>query len=625
MRKKFMLALCGLASFTSWSQDSLKTTHLREVVVTGTKFGVPLEKSGKTIVKLDEKDLQRNAGKSLADLLNEIPGIQMDGNFSTPGTNASYYVRGGRNKHTLVLIDGVPLNDPSAINAEYDLRYIPLSQIESIEVLKGGLGTLYGTSAAAGVISIRFRKAAENEFSGVAEISAASYETFAQNLNASGTRGKFSYMLSADNQTSGGFSSAQDNDPVVVFDKDGFSRQNGLVRLGYKFNEYFTLDLHSAYEQFKADYDAYEFTDASNTQKYDQFRIGLNPQWKYTTGAVDAKVFYNVNERVFESNFPSQLRGRNLQGEVIHRHSFSTHIQTLAGVNYQRLAFEQQGSNSADSSHFTLIDPYASVFIDLPTGLNVHAGLRLNTHNLYGSRLIYNLNPSFVFNRDGDWKVKILASVSTSYITPSLYQLYSFYGNKTLVPERSLNYETGLSFYNEKLLVNVVGFRREETDPIDFVSLVDEEGNYIGGQYRNLTHERTVEGIEIDFDFALHRSISVAGNYTVMETDKPVSFYKIPKTKYGASLNWAPVAEAMLSVKYNFTGQRTTFDFANFSEVDLKSYQLIDLYASYGFLKNNLTVFGAVNNVLNEDFVALLGYTTRGRNFSIGVRYRFGS
>lgn len=136
--KTFTLVLAVMCTGLSNAQDSLSTTYLKEVVTTGTRFDVPVEKSGKTIYKLTAEELERNAGKSLADLLNEVPGVQMDGNFGSPGTNVSYFVRGARNRQTLILIDGVPLNDPSSVNAEYDLRYLPVSQIESVEVLKGG-------------------------------------------------------------------------------------------------------------------------------------------------------------------------------------------------------------------------------------------------------------------------------------------------------------------------------------------------------------------------------------------------------------------------------------------------------------------------------------------------------
>lgn len=621
MRKK-MLVLCGLISCGAHAQDSLKTTTLQEVVVTGTKFEVPVEKSGKTIHKISFEELQRSGGKTVGDILNQVPGVQMDGNFGTPGSNLSYYLRGARNKPTLILIDGVPLNDPSAINAEYDLRYLPVSQIESIEILKGGLSTLYGTSAAAGVISIKLKEPAKS-FSGSAEVTAGSFTTLSQNLNLSGTEGKLSYLASLNNLSSEGFSSAQDNDAAVAFDKDGFKRQNALVKVGYKVNDKFSIKLHSAYEKFKADYDAYEFADATSRQAYDQIRVGLVPRFQYGKGEFEGKFFYNLNERKFISAFPSQYTGNNFQGEVTNRHHWSDKIQTLAGVNYQNLAFEQKEAINNDTAKFVIFDPYVSLLLDLPVGFSFHTGLRLNTHSVYGSQVVYNLNPSMLFNKDGNVRFKIFGSMATSYIAPSLYYLYSIYGNKNLKPEEALNYEAGLSLITDNLSFTGTWFSRDERNPIDFFSIYDNDGNYVRGEYRNLATERNVNGIEFSADYKINESLGVNANWTTIDTDLPTSFYRIPKTKYGASITYKPTAELTLDVDYNFTGKRTTFDFASFSQITLQEFQLVDLFASYEFMKTKLNVYVSVNNILDEKFIAVYGYTTRGRTINTGVRYKF--
>lgn len=617
-----MLVLCGLISFGAHAQDSLRTTTLDEVVVTGTKFEVPAEKSGKTIYKITSEELQRSVGKTLADLLNEVPGVQSDGNFGTPGSNLSYYVRGGRNKQTLVLIDGVPLNDPSAINSEYDLRYIPLSQIESVEIFKGGLSTLYGTNAAAGVINIKL-KAPTESFSGNVDLAVGSFGKFGQNILLSGTTGKVSILGTVNNVSAEGFSSAQDNDATVTFDKDGFSRQNALLKIGYKATKQFTLNFQGAYEQFKADYDAYEFTDADSHQEYDQVRVGVNPNFQYQKGTVEGKFFYNVNERKFFSAFPSEFQGNNFQGELINRHRFSKIFQTLAGINYQNLSFDQGTTVKSDTATFNVFDPYASLLIDLPAGASVHAGLRLNTHSVYGSQLVYNLNPSVVLNQDGMVRVKIYGSVSTSYITPSLYQLFSIYGNRKLKPEEALNYEAGLSFMHDKLTLTGTWFSRDEKNPIDFVSIFDSEGNYVRGEYRNLTAERNVTGVEISGQYDVNEKIALSANFTTMDTDVDASFYRIPKKKFGASVTYKPVVNLILDVDYNFTGERTTFDFMSFSEITLKQYQLVDVTASYEFLKQKLNLMVGVNNLFDEQFIAIYGYTTAGRNYTAGLRYTF--
>jgi vitamin B12 transporter len=626
MRKKFLIVLYGLISLCPAvsAQDSLQTRTLHEVVVTGTKFELPVEKSGKTIFKLSKEDLEKNSGKSLADLLNEIPGLQMDGNFSAPGTNVSYYVRGGRNRNTLVLIDGVPLNDPSAIAAEYDLRYIPTSQIESIEVLKGGLSTLYGTNAAAGVINITLKKSTD-KVSTEASAEVGSFKTFSQNLQVSGTQESFSFLLNGARTTSEGFSSAQDNDPAVEFDKDGFKRQNVLLRLGYQFTPELKVDVQGAYEEYKADFDAFEFADAKNRQNNEQVRVGVHPQFKYNKGKVEAKLFLNKNEKTYRGDYPSDYKGSNMQGEIINRHNFSETISLLSGVNFQQMSFGGKDlfteiRRSETKMH--MIDPYTSVFLDHESGFNLHVGARLNTHSVYDPKFVYNINPAFMLNQDGAWNHKVYASLSTSYITPTLYQLYSSYGNLDLVPEEAVNYEAGFGVTHTVVSFTSAFFYREESSPIDFVGFIDGNGNFVF-QYQNTVAERIVKGVEFTVDYNPLKWARFSGNYSYSEADKPTTFYKIPNTKFGVTAEVNPLEDLTISLKYNFTGDRTSFDFFLNEEVELKQYQLFDLFASYSFGDEKVTLYGAVNNLFDEKFVALYGYTTRGRNYNAGVRFKF--
>lgn len=622
--KTFTLVLAVMCTGLSNAQDSLSTTYLKEVVTTGTRFDVPVEKSGKTIYKLTAEELERNAGKSLADLLNEVPGVQMDGNFGSPGTNVSYFVRGARNRQTLILIDGVPLNDPSSVNAEYDLRYLPVSQIESVEVLKGGLSTLYGTGAAAGVINIRLKEPGDEPLSGSLRAGIGSYKTYEQDVTLGGTTGGWSYMVTGSNITSEGFSAAFNDDPNTTFDDDGFSRQNVLAKVGHHFTPAFVLDLSAAFERFRADYDDYEFTDAPNVQRFQQYRFGVHPKWTYGKGHVEGRLVFNANERTFESNFPADYDGRNLQAEVINQHRFSNVLQGLYGVNIQRLAFDEEGVVLGDTARMSMVDPYVSLLAQWPSGLTIHAGARLNTHSVYGSKFVYNINPSYLFTAGEALSFKILASFSTSYITPSVYQLYSIFGNRNLNPEETENFEAGFTVYGgTRWELNFTWFRRNELHPIDFVSQFDSQGNYIGGKYENLADERLVDGVELGMRYRLRQQVSAYINYSHINTDKPESFYRIPKEKWAAGLTLNPLPHGTIDVKYSYTGDRTLFDFNSFSEVTLDAYQLVDIFVSYGFANDRLTCYGAVNNLFDEDFIAVLGYTTRGRNYSMGVRYRF--
>lgn len=624
------LSVIGVSLLTGfWAQaqeaeEQLSTYSLDEVVVTGTKFEIPVEKSGKSIYKLNAKDIEQNAGKTVADLLNEVPGIQMEGNFGAPGTNISYYVRGGRNKNTLVLIDGVPLNDPSGIDASFDLRFLPVGQIESIEVLKGGLSTLYGTGAAAAVINIKLKEAAPEGTHGQVDYSFGSFSTHQLSANVNGTQDKLSYAVSGGFMDSEGFSAASDENSTTDFQNDGINQKNGAVKLGLQVTDQLDLGFNAGYDEFSADYDGSAFVDAENQNNGSQFRAGFTPTYNYGAGKIRANLLLNTGTREFVSSFPSEYKSKNLQTEITHEHQLTDQLKTFVGVNYQKLSAKQVAEPDPGYDDFTLLDPFASIFFDHNSGINVHAGVRLNKHSEYGSEFIYNINPSYLLLVNQDITIKFLGSVSTSYITPSLYQLYSIYGNKELKPEKSTNYEGGFSFYFGKSIeLNTVYFRRDETDPIQFESLFDAGGNWIGGIYNNTTSERMVKGIETDIRWSVNEKISLRANYAYMTTDEETTFYRIPNVKFGANVTVAATENLAVSLKYNYTGERTIFDFGSFAEIDLDAYSLVDLYANYRLMDQRLSVYGGINNLLDEDFDSIYGFTTRGRNATLGLNYKF--
>ncbi|MEO9964601.1 MAG: TonB-dependent receptor [Reichenbachiella sp.] len=622
--------LCTLSffltvGFCAKAQDEEVTTDsLDNVVITGTKFELPVEKSGKSIYKIDAQSIEKNAGKTISDLLNEVPGIQMEGNFGAPGTNINYYVRGGRNKNTLILIDGVPINDPSGIDATFDLRFLPLSQVESIEVLKGGLSTLYGTGASAAVISIKMKEAATEGTHGQIDYNFGSYNTHQISANVNGTEDKLTYSVSGNLLDSEGFSAALDESGAGDFQKDGMNQKNGSLKLGLQVTDQFNLGFSSAYDKFEADYDASAFTDGDNQNNAEQFRIGFAPSYKYEGGNVRLNVLLNTGRREFVSDFPSTFKSKNLQTELIGENQITEQIKTLVGINYQKQSAKQVVSPDEGYDDFTLLDPFASIFWDHPSGLNIHAGIRLNTHSEYGSQFVYNINPSFLLYQANDVNIKFLGSISTSYVTPSLYQLYSFYGNAALQPEQSTNYEGGVSFYlGNSIEFNTVYFRRDEKEPIQFVNQFDDGGNWIGGNYDNTISERVVKGFEADVRWSINEKATFNANYAYVTTDDQTTFYRIPNAKFGAGLTYSATTNLDLSVKYNYTSERTIFDFGTFSEVDLDAYGLVDLFASYKLMDKKFSLYGGVNNILDEQFVSVYGFTNRGRNATLGLSFTF--
>jgi len=238
---------------------------------------------------------------------------------------------------------------------------------------------------------------------------------------------------------------------------------------------------------------------------------------------------------------------------------------------------------------------------------------------------LYNVNPSYLFSINDDVKFKILASVATAYITPSLYQLNSsLYGNRELDPESSLNYEGGFSLYiSDAFTLNGVYFIREESDPIDFVSLYDDSGNYIGGQYQNVANERKLQGFEADFSFKPISILSISANYSHVSTEDATTFYRIPEDKFGINLNITPMEKTQVSFSFNHTGKRTIFDYNSFSEIQLDNFNQLDAYLQHDMIKDKVIVYSSFRNILDTDFIGQYGFNTRGFNFTLGAKYKF--
>jgi vitamin B12 transporter len=601
--------------WTVKAQDTLKTVQLDEVVVTGTKSEIPVEKSGKTIYKLTRENIESSGAGTVADLLNEVPGVQMDGNFGPMGTNIGYFVRGASSRGTLVLIDGIPFNDPSGIDQTYDFRLLDLDQVESIEVLKGGLGTLYGTGAAAGVISIKLKESSQEGVQGTVGFEYGSFNTIKSNLNVSGSENKVSYAFNGGYQKSDGFSTARDESGSGSFDDDGFEGYNFLGKFGYDFSDSFALGFTGSFDDFEADYDDGPFTDADNTTEYQQIRIGLSPELKLGKTIVKGNVFFSKLDRLFLAPASSFLPrdeydAENIQIDVVADHHLNESLKLIGGINYQKLAYSQPDFDETD---FIMIDPYVSMIFD-QSDFNFQVGARLNNHSEYGNNFVWNVNPSYAFEA-GKSKIKVFSSYSTSFIAPSLFQLFGPFGaNTELKPEESESAEGGISLGKGSAQMEAVYFYRKDENLIIFTD-----------QYENAGEMIETDGIELNGQYDLSEKLSLSANYAFVRRLDDSRLYRIPSYKYGATLGYQPLTGLNISLNYLHTGDRRQqyFDKSTSSveEAGLEAFDLLDLVASYKY--QNFTLSGAINNMFDEKYQAIYGFNSVERNYRVGVKYQF--
>lgn len=600
----------------SYAQDE-KVTDLGEVVITDNKLETTIEKTGKVIYKITSDDIRFQSGQSVAQIINGLPGINIEGVFGTPGTNLEYSIRGGRNRHTLVLINGLPINDPSLISSDYDLRLLNANQVESIEVLKGGAAALYGTNAATGVISIQLKKAQNEETSINLKQSVGSFSTLESYADFSGKNGKLSYFLSGQFGRSNGISAAKSNDPAVTFGNDGFEQKGVRTQLNYDFSDDLSIGAQIAFDDLEADFDGGAFADANNKFDIQQLSFGLNPKWQHNRGSLELKLNYNKMDRAFESDFPSQHMGENLQADVIHNFILGDKTQLITGLQYQDFTFDNEGEQPQQRN----IDPYVHVAADLTKHFTLNAGVRLNNNSEYGNNFLYNLNPSYSLNLSENNKVKFFGSYSTAFVAPSLYQLFAgFFGNPDLEAEETRSFEIGSSLYlSNRFKINIAYFDRVEENAIDFVSQFDNNGNFLGGAYANVAGEREISGIEADVEWELSDVWQLSGHFADYTFGNPDQFFRIPDQKWGLGLQANLSKGTSFNITYDRFGNRRAAIFSDPFLVELEGYNMVQFNVSQYLMQGKWQIAGTVENVLNEDFVGVYGFNTRPINFKLSV------
>ncbi|MFC5045967.1 TonB-dependent receptor plug domain-containing protein [Aquimarina hainanensis] len=652
LKKKafYSIALCVLGTSVVISQESgeEKVTTLDEVVISDSKFELKRIHSGKVITKISSKELENSKGQSVATVLNRVAGVEINGNRSAGGRVLGYYIRGGRNRQVIVRIDGVTVSDPSTISGEFDLRLLSTQSIKEIEILKGASSTLYGSGAATAVINITTKSASKKSISVNFDSSIGTNQSqedqeydvaeFINRASVNGTVGKVSYIASFSNRFSDGISAAEklpEDTSESTFDKDAYSRFNVASKIGYQWNDRFKFHVFGNLDQFKNAYDAGGAADAANNSFSRQLRGGSHWEYQYANGNIVAESNYSLFRRSFASGSGYRISdSRSFTFDVYNKYTFADDLHTVLGINGANNDYEAfQGANefseltqiiNDEAADFDILDPYVNLVYTSPFGMTINAGARLNIHSEYGTHLVYSINPSYAYAIGEENTIKALASYSTAYITPTLFQLFSpSYGNRELKPEENNTIEAGLEWAKKKnMRVSVVYFNRKEKEFVDFV----DTGNFVF-QYQNVADSFNTQGVEVEvLTRILKDQLTMTGNFTYTDLDDEISQTRIPEIKFNVGVGYQISPKTYSNISYQFNGRREDnfFNLATFASEPrtLSSYGVLDAAINHQLL-DVMTVYASVDNILNEEYQEIYGFSTLGRNVRIGMNLKF--
>ncbi|WP_255068950.1 TonB-dependent siderophore receptor [Lacihabitans sp. LS3-19] len=646
--KKIFFVGFYLHSFSVYSQDE---KSLEELVVTANKSPQKQNQTGKVISVLSDSLLKANLGMNLGQILSQQVGVLVTGQSQTMGSVQNVSLRGANFGHTLILIDGVPVNEPSGIGSSFDINQIPIQQIERVEIMKNGQSSLYGSDAIGGVINIITKQKSKEKLNYTANIYTGNMKTAQATVGISGTFNKTSYSLNQTLITTDGFSSAIDKNASKVLENDGYKSSNTSFNISQEISKDLNLRGFYRYNVYKTDLDEGAFIDDKDyTYLSKNNQAGLGLTLKIKPGKITFNYLFNQTFRNFKNdstNVPfnaftsfsnTDYLSKASFGEVFANLRLSKVAELLIGMDYraQNMSYEYFSVSAFGPYEDTPIKPenakinnqsvYTSLNFNFENGLGMELGGRLNNHSTYGGNATYSLNPFYVINE----RLKIFTTMSTSFKNPALYQLYSPYGNLDLQPEFAKTVDLGWQYFGENPSNNfrIVYFNRAYSDLIFFSSL--NEPPY--GQYINLTSQKN-DGIEIDGKYGI-KNLSINANYTFLSGkisddlilyEKSINtFLRRPNHNFNLNLGYNFSKKLKGSATFQYQSKRNDlyYDGDTFSNAAVILNDFAQIHTNWSYqINNKWGAFIQIQNLTNTSFTEVYGYSSRPFTFIGGLNF----
>ena len=642
MSKKLSLLYTSLllSAYAFSQQDTLHGNPLDPVIVTANKTEQKQSTTGKVITVITKDEIEKSAGKTVAQVLNEQAGITINGALNDPGSVQTVYMRGAASGRALILVDGIPVSDPSMINNEFDLNFFSLNDIERIEVCRGAQSTLYGSDAIAGVINIiTLNNNITKPLHVKATLAGGNLGTFKGNFQLYGKADQFTYSLRYAKLVTNGFPSAYDSTGKQQFANDGYNGDALSALVKYQADPHLSFKAFAQYSNYHAAIDPGAFTNAPNDSVHNKlFNTGTGFSYKNNIFTLTGNYQYSYTRRNYTDNLSAQaaanysLNNYNSIAqfaELFSNVKLGKGFDLLGGIDYRYGSFNSYYNSMSAYGPYTSIfndtsvhqsSLYASLHYADPSGkLNIEAGGRATQNSRYGNNETFTLNPSYALNKT----VRVFGSISSGYKAPSLYELSL---NESLKPEQSVNYEAGFQWQQKICQSRLVLFSRNINNGIDY--------NYNTYTYFNYIRQH-VQGAELELKLKVTSKLNLTANYTFLATrvntesrvtynDTTYSYsLRVPKHNINATLSYqispalyAGIHGKYVSKRYDAGGYDVNYN--PLPDVALNAYFLLGAYAEF-HLNKNVKFFADAQNITHTTFFDVYGYNSIPFLISAGV------
>ena len=641
---------CLLLASTGAKAQSDSSKQLNEIVVTANRFPQKQVNTGKVMTVINKQEIERSPHASLGELLARQSGITIIGANNAPGTNNDLYVRGGGTGKTLVLVDGFPAYDGSTIRSTFDLNFLPLGEVERIEILKGGQSTLYGSDAVAGVVNIITRKNESGKPPVGLHLNAGSFGARSMDLSSSGTANNIRYKLQYTRSSADGFSAALDTSRNKSFDKDGMKQSFLLAQFSSASKSKWSWNTGMQWSKYKNELDQSAFKDAKDfTVENQNLQFNAGIASKLDKGILRLNYSLNNSSRNylddslditgFAKFIQSDYKGRSSYLEALGNVDLGKQVKLLIGLEHRwqntdqyYLSLSSFGKYattlSDDSAKTSISSEFASIVYNNEKGFNLESGIRFNQHSRFGNNMTYSINPSYIIAE----KFKIAFNLSSAFTAPTLYQLYDGYsGNRTLNPETSVSSEVSLQYIgNKQFNARITGFARRLRNGIDYNYInnkyfnnaiqkdrgLELEAGYVSGKWNIKMNHTLLKGEVTTTNFVYNAS---TWSYTAKGDTTYSHLFRVPQSNLNISAGYQLSNKIYLSISQRFAGKRFEPIYGG-KPKQLNAFNTTDVFAQYQ-LGKRIKLYAGCKNIFNQQYQEVMGYTARGRNYVFGVRF----
>jgi vitamin B12 transporter len=647
---KTSFLLLSTLSAPAFAQEApAPETPADEIVVTALRTPLPLDRIASTITVLGKAEIDRSQATILSDLLARTPGVSISRNGGF-GTSTQVRIRGAETDQTVVVLDGVKLADASSTGGGYNFANMLTGDAARIEILRGPQSILWGSQAIGGVVNIATATPTE-PLEGSMDIEGGSRQTVNARAAIGGHDGRIDFRFAANAFSTEGISAISPR--YLGNEKDPYRNASGTGRVGVRISDAISVDLRGYYSSGRTD------IDSSGTVP-DSPEYSTNEEWIGYAGlnailfggALNNRISFSRSDTVRQNFNPSRkVRAQSFDAKGQTRsYQYQGNLSVLGGwklvFGAEREEQKMRSASPGDSNaayatiraHASIDSYYAQLNGTIVDGLTVSGGVRHDHHSSFGDNDVLGGGGAWALF---DGRTVLRASYGEGFKAPTLYQLYSDFGNQALQPERSHGWDAGVEqhLFDRHLILSATWFDRTTTNLILFsgcpatnkppLCFAPGTTTARSGYYANVQRSQA-HGAELAGALSFG-GFSLDGNYTwtVSEDRSPgVDFgNQLPRRPRNAANGsatyvWPFGLSTGVAVRWSGKTLDTAQTSATVLPLENAAYTLVDLRAELPIGKA-LKLFGRVENLFDEYYETARRYGALGRSFYAGFRARF--